>query len=159
MQYLSNASSGTVVAGGNGQGNGITQLNLPFCFTFDPSSDSFLISNYGAHTVVRWVLGATSWTLIAGVTGTAGSTSELLYGPLSVTLDHMNNMYVADSSNHRIQMFLAGQSNASTIAGVTGSYGNASNKFDRPFWAILDDQLNLFVADTHNHRVQRFQRL
>ena len=159
MQYPSNASSGTVVAGGNGQGNGITQLNLPFCFTFDPSSNSLLISNYGAHTIVRWVLGATSWTLIAGVTGTAGSTSKFLYGPLSVTLDYMNNIYVADSNNHRVQLFLAGQSNASTIAGVTGSSGNAANKFNLPYWTLLDSQLNLFVADTYNHRVQRFQRL
>ena len=159
MQYLSNASSGTVVAGGNGQGNGITQLNFPFCFAFDPSSNSFLISNYGAHTVVRWVLGATSWTLIAGVTGSYGFTSTFLSSPLSVTLDDMKNVYVADSGNHRIQLFLAGQSNASTIAGVAGSFGNAAHQLRVPYWAILDDQLNLFVADTYNHRVQRFQRL
>ena len=126
---------------------------------FDSSSSSFLIANYGAHTIVRWVLGATSWTLIAGVPGSPGSTSEMLNSPLSVTLDYMQNMYVADSNNHRIQLFLAGQSNASTIAGVTGSAGNASNKFNLPYWAILDDQLNLFVSDTYNHRVQRFQRL
>ena len=34
MEYMFNASSGTVVAGGNGAGNNITQLNLPFCFAF-----------------------------------------------------------------------------------------------------------------------------
>ena len=159
MKYLFNASSGTVVAGGNGAGNNINQLNLPFCFAFDSSSNSFLISNYGAHNVVRWVLGAGSWTLVAGVTGSNGLSSTKLDGPLSVTLDYMQNMYVADSNNHRIQLFLAGQSNASTIAGVTGSAGNASNKFNQPYWAILDDQLNLFVADTFNYRIQRFQRL
>ena len=158
MRYLVNASSGTVVAGGNGQGTGTNQLHNPYCFAFDSSSNSFLISNYGAHSVVRWVLGAGSWTLVAGVVGSNGLTSTTLDGPLSVTLDYMKNMYVADSNNHRIQLFLAGQSNASTIAGVTGSAGNASNKFNQPYWAILDDQLNLFVADTFNYRVLRFQR-
>ena len=83
----------------------------------------------------------------------------MLFNPVGVTLDYMNNMYVADSGNQRIQMFLAGQSNASTIAGVTGSSGTALEQFNFPYWTILDDQLNLFVTDTFNHRVQRFQRL
>ena len=108
---------------------------------------------------MRWVLGASSWTLIAGVSGSYGSTSTMLDSPLGVTLDYMKNIYVADSGNHRIQLFLAGQSNASTIAGVTGSYGNASYQLRLPYWTMLDDQLNLFVTDTYNHRVQRFQRL
>ena len=158
MRYLFNASSGTVVAGGNGPGSNTNQLNNPFCFAFDSSSNSFLIANYDAHTIVRWVLGATNWTLVAGVVGSPGSTSTLLRSPLSITLDFMKNMYVADSDNHRIQLFLAGQSNASTIAGVTGSAGNASNQFNQPYWVILDAQLNLLVADTFNHRVLRFQR-
>ena len=159
MQYLANASLGTVVAGGNGGGTGSTQLNRPYSFAFDSSSNSFLIANYFSHNVVRWVLGASSWTLIAGVTGSPGATSTMLSSPLSVTLDCMGNMYIADSDNHRIQLFLAGQSNGTTIAGVTGSLGNTSNQLNFPYWAILDNQLNLYVADTLNNRVQRFQLL
>ena len=159
MQYLANASSGTVVAGGNGGGTGSTQLSEPDAFAFDSSTNSFFIASHINHHVVRWVLGATSWTLIAGVTGSSGSTSTMLSSPIGVTLDYMGNMYVVDSGNHRIQLFLAGHSSGTTIAGVTGVSGNASDLLNSPFWTILDDQLNLFVTDTNNNRIQRFQRL
>ncbi|CAF3513582.1 unnamed protein product [Rotaria socialis] len=156
MRYLSGASSGTVVAGGNGAGNANTQLNLPFSFAFDSSSNSFIIANYNAHSVVRWVLGASSWTLIAGVVGSAGSTSTSFNAPLSVVLDSMNNMFIADTNNDRIQFFLAGQSNGTTIAGITGLSGTAHTQLNVPYWAIIDNQYNLYVADTFNDRVQKF---
>ena len=159
MEYLANASSGTVVAGGNGAGTGITQLNRPYSFAFDSLSNSFLIVNAGSHHVVRWIFGATSWTLIAGTTGVSGSSSTTLFNPLGIALDYMQNIYVADSDNHRIQFFLAGKSNGTTIAGITGSSGIAANQLNAPYWAIVDDELNLLVADISNNRVQRFQRI
>lgn len=156
MEYLSGASSGTVVAGGNGAGNANTQLNRPYGFAFDSTSNSFIIANYNAHSVVRWVLGASSWTLIAGVIGSAGSTSTQFNAPLSVVLDSMNNMFITDTNNDRIQFFLADQSNGTTIAGITGSRGTANTQLNVPYWAIIDNQYNLYVADTYNERVQKF---
>jgi sugar lactone lactonase YvrE len=159
VRYLSGASSGTVVAGGNGAGIGSTQLWNPYGFTLDSSSNSLIIVNYNAHNVVRWVLGATSWTLLAGSnSGISGNTALLMNNPLSVVLDSSGNMYVSDTTNHRIQMCLAGQSNATTIAGTTGSARSSATELNLPFWAIIDTQLNLYVADTYNHRVQRFSR-
>ncbi|CAF1058431.1 unnamed protein product [Adineta steineri] len=157
MKYLLNASSGIVVAGGNGAGTGITQLYYPFGFTFDSSSNSLLIANYRAHNIVRWVLGASSWTLVIGsLTGLSGSTSTLLNQPVGITLDSMGNIYVADSRNHRIQFFVAGQSNGITIAGVTGLSGNSQSQLSFPYWVTIDDQLNLYVSDYNNNRVQLF---
>ncbi|CAF1488942.1 unnamed protein product, partial [Adineta steineri] len=123
MKYLLNASSGIVVAGGNGQGLSNTQLSKPYGMALDLSTNSLIICNYGANTVVRWILGANSWTLIAGsISGTSGSSATLLYQPVGVTLDQYGNIYVADSGNHRIQCFLVGHSAGMTIAG-TGSPG------------------------------------
>ncbi|CAF3807769.1 unnamed protein product, partial [Adineta steineri] len=121
MRYLSNATSGTVVAGNNGPGAGSTQLNYPYGFIFDSSTNSLLIANLHNNNVVRWVIGASNWTILAGsIVGTGGSTSILLNQPVGITLDYYGNMYVADSGNHRIQFFLAGQSSATTIAESTG---------------------------------------
>ncbi|CAF1143790.1 unnamed protein product [Adineta steineri] len=158
MKYLLNASSGTVVAGGNGQGLSNTQLSKPYGMALDLSTNSLIICNYAAHTVVRWILGANSWTLIAGSSGVSGSSATLLYQPVGVTLDHYGNIYVADAGNHRIQCFLVGHSAGITIAGVTGSPGISATQLNAPFGLILDNQLNLYVADTANNRVQKFAR-
>ena len=77
---------------------------------------------------------------------------------MGVTLDSAGNVYVADTDNHRIQLFLAGQSNGTTIAGVTGVSGNGADQFSSPRSLVLDSQLNLYVADTANNRVQKFTR-
>lgn len=159
MEYAFGASFGTVVAGGNGPGMSNTQLNLPVDVFFHASTNSLFIANAHAHNVVRWVLGASSWTLVAGSTnGTNGDTSMLLSYPMGVTLDSMDNVYVADRDNHRIQLFLAGQSNGITIAGISGTSGSNATTLNSPCSIALDAQLNLYVADTYNHRVQQFIR-
>ena len=159
MSYASGASSGTVVLGGNGAGTNNTQLSSPTGIYFDSLSNCLLIANFGAHNIVRWALGASSWTLVAGsINGVSGNSSTLLYYPTGVILDSVGNIYVTDYANHRIQLFLVGQTNGSTIAGVTGTLGTASNQLYYPYSSVLDSQLNLFVADTYNHRIQKFQR-
>lgn len=147
--------------GGNGAGTGTTQLNAPVGIYFEASSNSLLIANYGAHNIVRWVIGATSWTLVAGsATGSSGSTSTLLNSPVGVTADPYGNVYVADTGNSRIQFFLAGQSNGTTIAGSsTGTSGSTATLLFLPYDLALDNQLNLYVADGGNNRVQKFLRI
>ncbi|CAF0952574.1 unnamed protein product [Rotaria sordida] len=159
MAYTSNASSGSLVAGGNGIGLNKTQLYNPSTIYFDSPSNSLIIANRYGHNIVRWTLGDSQWTLIAGSTnGTQGSSSTLLNSPFGMTLDPMGNVYVADTSNHRIQLFMAGQLTGLTIAGSAGARGNDSNQFWAPYAVALDSQLNLYVADRNNNRVQKFLR-
>ena len=137
----------------------ITQLFNPVGLYFDSSTNSLVIANSGDNTIVRWVIGASSWTLVAGdIYGLSGSTSTLLNCPFDVTLDPMGNIYVADRYNHRIQFVLAGQTNGTTIAGVTGVSGSTSTLLNNPLSLALDSQLNLYVADSYNYRVQKFPR-
>ncbi|CAF2249519.1 unnamed protein product [Rotaria magnacalcarata] len=159
MSYASGASSGTVAAGGNGAGTLTTQLYTPTGVYLDSSTNSLFIANLGANNIVCWVLGATGWTLVAGhPAGSLGSTSTLLYSPYGLTLDSMGNVYVADTSNDRIQFFLAGQTNATTIAGVTGIAGATNQLLYFPYAVALDSTLNLYVVDTWNYRILKFQR-
>ncbi|CAF1267824.1 unnamed protein product [Rotaria sordida] len=158
MSYASNASIGTLVAGGNGSGTHSYQLYSPYSVHFDSFSNSLVIANYGAHNIVRWVIGASGWTLIAGYVGSAGSTSMTLLYPTDAIFDPIGNIYVADRNNERIQFFRASQPNGTTIAGVTQSSGNSANLLYRPYAMALDKQLNLYVTDSSNHRVQKFHR-
>ena len=157
VEYLSGASSGTVVAGGNGNGTGSTQLKGPFGIYLDLTSNSLIIANRGANNIVKWVLGDSTWTLIVGSSsGLSGSSSTLLNSPCGVILDPLGNIYVADTSNQRIQFFRAGQTNATTVAGVTGVSGSTDLLLSGPYAVRLDSDNSLYVADTNNHRIQKF---
>lgn len=159
MSYTLNSTLGTVVAGGNGLGINNTQLYLPSGLYYDSATDSLVIANYGEHNIVRWTVGASNWTLVVGsITGSFGSGPTVLRFPWDATFDPMGNVYVADRANHRIQFFLAGRLNATTIAGETAQSGNSSTRLNRPLSIILDNQLNLYVADTFNNRIQKFFR-
>ncbi|CAF1505323.1 unnamed protein product, partial [Rotaria sordida] len=111
MSYTEGASMGTMVAGSNRSGTSNIELYNPVGIYLDSFTNSLVIANFGAHNIVRWVLGASSWTLVAGnITGSSGNSSTTLYSPTGVTLDPMGNVYVADALNSRIQFFMSGQS-------------------------------------------------
>jgi sugar lactone lactonase YvrE len=159
MSYASVASTGNVVAGGNGSGISTIQLYNPIGIYLDSFTSSLVIANYNAHNVVRWTLGAPNWTLVAGSSsGISGNSSTMFGRAAGVTLDPMGNVYVADTENHRIQFFPAGQTVGTTIAGISDVSGSNSNQLYVPYTVRLDNQLNLYVTDTGNHRIQKFLR-
>ncbi|CAF1372373.1 unnamed protein product [Adineta ricciae] len=159
MQYELGSLSGTIVAGGNGAGKDTTQLFCPHGIYFDLATKSLYISNFAANNVVRWVIGDHSWTLVAGsLTAESGSTSTLLYYPSDVILDVSGNIYVADTYNHRVQLFLSGSKNATTIAGTTGISDSSPLALSYPYSLAFDKQYNLYVADSGNYRVQKLLR-
>lgn len=43
-----------------------------------------------------------------------------------------------------------------TVAGISGSPGNASNQLDTPIDVVFDYANNLYIADYLNHRVQKY---
>ena len=107
-------------------------------------------------------------------TGTAATTQSGLnlnignqYYELAgkVAFDANNNMYVADTANNRIMIFLYGSGftngmNASVVLGQTGfttaTVGDTSAELDNPAYLIFDSQGNLWVSDRGNSRVQKF---
>jgi hypothetical protein len=159
MSWVPGASTGTLFGGGTGGGNSIIQVNTPSGIYFDSPSNSLIITNYDGNTAIRWVIGIGSWTIVGGnITGVSGNSSTQLYRPEGLTVDPMGNVYVADTYNNRIQLFLNGQSNGITIAGNTSIPGNTSTLLNMPYGVALDSQLNLYVTDTYNHRIQKFLR-
>ena len=84
--------------------------------------------------------------LIAGSPNMAfGSTADMLNSPRGIVVDEELHLYVADTSNNRIQRFVPGTSSGTTV--VHGSSLNG------PSGVALDGYGNLFIVDTGNHRI------
>jgi len=159
MHFKLGTPSGTMVAGTGVNAKNYTHLMSPVGVHFESLSNNLIITNNFGHNIVRWPLGATSWTLVAGdINGNSGTDSKRFNLPTVTTLDPMGNFYVADRNNQRIQLFMNGQLEGITIAGVVNTTGSNSTLLSTPWSVALDNQLNLYVADAANHRVQKFLR-
>jgi sugar lactone lactonase YvrE len=106
------------VAGIVGSGSAAAnRLNVPYGIAFD-SSDTLYIADQSNNRIQKWPPGASNGTTVAGqANGAWGATASTLQSPTSVLVDSSNNIYVVDSSNHRIQLWLNGSSSGTTIAG------------------------------------------
>ena len=64
----------------------------------------------------------------------------------------MNNIYVCDYGNSRIQKF----DSTGTYLSQWGSSGSADGQFSTPLDLAIDSLNNIYVADMRNYRVQKF---
>lgn len=144
---------GTIVAGGNGQGYGLDQLNNPIDLFIDRDR-SLYISDGGNHRVVKWENGATEGTVVAGGHGQGNSLAQLAY-PRGVIVDQLGTIYVADFTNNRIMRWIQGATVGDVIAGDNGK-GAQPNQLNGCWDIDFDREGNLFVSDSNNHRIQKF---
>lgn len=76
-----------------------------------------------------------------------GSTATQLFNPRTVWVAG-KNIYVADSGNNRVQMFVNG-----SAAGVTV----ASNRLGTVMWVEIDSSNNIFTVDMSNNTIWKNQ--
>jgi DNA-binding beta-propeller fold protein YncE len=88
------------------------------------------------------------------------ATAASLARPSDIEVDRDGNLYIADTDNSCVRKIdPAGM--ISTIAGKCGQPGYdgdggdaGSSLLDRPYGVALDDKGNIYIADTHNHRIR-----
>ncbi|CAF1109334.1 unnamed protein product [Adineta steineri] len=146
-------TEGTIVAGGNGQGNRLNQLDYP-TYIFIDEDHSIYVSDHGNHRVMKWAKGAKEGIVVAGGKGHGNSLTQLS-NPEGVIVDHLGNVYVADTFNHRIMRWCGGSKEGSIVVGGNGC-GDELNQFNRPTGLSFDVQGNLYVVDCFNNRIQKF---
>jgi sugar lactone lactonase YvrE len=147
------ATSGTVVAGGNGQGSRLSQLSAP-TYIFVDQDHSVYVSDQGNHRVVKWVKGAKEGIIVAGGQNRGNSLKRLNY-PRGVVVDQLGTVYVADYYNHRVMRWPKGANQGSVIAGGKGQ-GIGTDQLNGPWDVSFDRHGNLYVVDYNNDRVQKF---
>jgi streptogramin lyase len=88
--------------------------------------------------------------------GTSGTGPGEFSGPTALVVDESGSLYVSDTGNHRVQVFLSNGDFARQIG--SGTPGNTQgsgvgNQFNGPQGLALDGDGNLYIADSGNHQI------
>ena len=100
-RYTIGDKNGIVVAGGNGQGNQLNQLNCP-TYLFVDEEQAVYVSDRDNHRVTKWNKGTNQGVVVTGgqEEGSAFTQLSHLQG---VCIDTSGTIYLGDSWNHRVK--------------------------------------------------------
>ncbi|CAF3254086.1 unnamed protein product [Rotaria sp. Silwood2] len=152
-RYRIGDQNGTLVAGGNGKGVGLNQLNFP-TYIFVDKQQAVYVSDNENHRVIKWNKGAKEGIVVAGGLGKGEALTHLWY-PNGLFVDTSDTIYVADAWNHRVMRWPKGVKQGTIIVGGN-SKGAGFNQFQYLRGLCFDRQGNLYAVDNWNNRVQFF---
>ncbi|CAF1511720.1 unnamed protein product [Rotaria sp. Silwood1] len=152
-RYQIGDKNGTIVAGGNGQGDGLNQLNKAR-YIFVDQQQTVYVSEHGNHRVMKWNKDAKEGIVVAGSQGQGNALTQLSF-PNGLFVDTLGTIYVADSGNFRVMRWPKEAKQGAVIVGGNG-YGAGANQFYELQDLSFDRHGNLYVVDHGNNRVQRF---
>ncbi|MFY0510159.1 RICIN domain-containing protein [Streptomyces anulatus] len=158
------AGSGVAGFGGDGGPATAARLNLPLGVAVD-SAGALYVCDYHNQRVRKITAdGQISTVAGSGVAGFAGdggsAVTAQLRNPYAVVVNSDGELFIADSSNHRVRKITA-DGQISTVAG-TGSAGYGgddgpatSAKLNTPLGVVVDSTGVLYISDYQNHRVRK----
>ena len=145
VEWRLNARAGRIVAGGNGSGNRIDQLNEPADVIIDQETDSFIIADRGNRRVMRWSRQSASHGQII--------ISDIDCSRLALHKD--GTLYVSDHQKNEVRRWKKGETNTIKVAGGNGR-GTRLNQLHNPTHLFVDDDHTLYISDRNNHRVVKW---
>jgi sugar lactone lactonase YvrE len=148
MKYNVNDTQGTLVAGGFGAGNGFNQLNEPKGVAVDPYG--FLIVGDSSNHRIQNFSNSSYGTTIA-----ESNSITPFANMLDLHIDNYNNVYVTDGSSAQITKSNLYNQTDILFSSFNGN-GSAANQFNSPSGNFIDINQAWYIADTHNHRVQKW---
>jgi hypothetical protein len=140
-------------------------------------------TNYGVVMTAGniYTIAGTSATVSTGGVGGEGvaPTNSALKHPSDVYVDSLGNVFIADSSNHRVRMIaktggtnygvVMTAGNIYTIAGTSATVANGgvggegvaptNSALKNPYSLCVDSLGNVFIADFINHRVRMIAKI
>ncbi|CAF4345997.1 unnamed protein product, partial [Rotaria magnacalcarata] len=141
-------TNGQVVAGGNGQGNGLNQLSVSTDVLIDKETDSLIICDAGNGRVVRWSRrsGTTQGEVLIDTIGCFG-----------LAMDEQRYLYVSVYGKNEVRRYKLGDNIGTLVAGGSGQ-GAELNQLNGPTYLFVDQQQNVYVSDSSNHRVMKWKK-
>ena len=156
------AGNGTQDFGGDNGPATNAQLNLPAGVAVD-SAGNLYVADWGNNRVRKVSNGVIATVAGNGFKGFVGdngpATSAVLDQPYSIAVDSAGNLYIADSTNHRIRKVSNGV--ITTVAG-NGTFGFSGDNgpaamawLYNPDGVAVDSAGDLYIADTSNYRIRK----
>ena len=87
--------------------------------------------------------------------GGLGKQPRHLNEPRGLAISQRDWLYVADTKNHRVQVFALPSLVLIYVWG-TGTPGSTLGSFNEPWDVVVDSHENVYIADKGNHRLQKF---
>jgi len=174
LGYLGTGTDGWPTSGATG-GATYRYFQGPSSVAVD-SSGVIYVADTGNHRIARfnssgtaqgWIGGgADTWQ--TGNTTSSGTDMRSFNTPSGVCVDSSGNLYVADCVNHRVSKWttsgnavgwLGDGSDGWKTGSATGVAGTGSTAFDRPHGVAVTTRGYIYVADTYNDRVSKWNVL
>jgi len=138
------------------------RFHFPTGLALDSDGNLFVADT--GNSTIRKITSAGAVSTFAGLAGNIGSTNDTgsaarFHSPQGVAVDGDGNVFVADTGNHLIRK-ITSDGIVSTLAGQAGSVGSTdanggSARFNSPEGIAVDDDGNVFVADTGNFTIRK----
>jgi sugar lactone lactonase YvrE len=137
-----------MIAGGNGQGEQLNQLDHPEGIVVDDDDQCIYIADFGNHRIVKWKFDAKNGQVVAGRNGEGNRMDQLTY-PTNVIVDKRDNsLIICDQGNWRIVKWPR----------QNGTIGQTIISDIRCNGPTMDNYGNLYVSDYRNNEVRRWKR-
>ena len=146
IEWQCNAREGRIVAGGNGRGDRMHQLNQPTDVIIDRETNSVIIADYGNRRVMRW----------SRQNNTHG---EVIISDIDcsrLTMDKNGSLYVSDMRKNEVRRWKIGEKGQGTIMAGGNGQGHHFNQLNTPTGIFVDEDESLYVSDRDNHRVMKW---
>ncbi|CAF1229667.1 unnamed protein product [Adineta steineri] len=174
---------GITVAGGNGQGSELNQLNHPMGIFIDENSSIYVADTHN-NRISKWILGASQGEIVVGANNSKNYVS-------SVVVDKNQTIYLCDRFNNRIvrwlknalmeevilsniscwglaldkegSLYISGHEDnriikwpaKEIVAGGNGE-GNQNDQLSSPYQIFIDNKQTIYIADYFNHRIMKW---
>ncbi len=159
----------TLAGGGSSLGDGGKATNAQIQRAVGVAVDlagNFFIADMVNHRIrkvdTNGIISTVAGTGVSGYTGDGGAaTNAKLNSPFGLTLDNSGNLFIADSSNHRIRVLntngiittVAGNGSGGAFAGDGGQATNAT--LSTPQGIFVDTFGFLYIVDYAHYRIRQ----
>ena len=152
-------------AGESGEAEGYgnsARFNHPYAVAVDRARNIIYVSD-SANNAIRKLTPEGAVTTFAGLPPYAGNedgsaSNARFANPQGLAVDGAGNVYVADTGNQTVRK-ITPEGKVSTLPGLAGTTNNSQAvgniQLNSPGGVAVDDEGNVYVADTNNHCVRK----